>query len=319
MTTINPVTRPLRRSVPGLHLCSACDWDGRLWNDVGCEVAAARGQDRWLRGLRKTWGAGPGVARSSPAPAGTGSAAAAPSPPASPRTPPPAGSAARHPAPAPAAHPGNPAALTRNPRCIRRNIDACRETATASRLNNPKSPRATTPTPPHQAKSSPYRTPQNVASAAIKPVFQTRSPSALHVAATPTAASPATSPSPRPSSTSAPAGRSSCSTPGPLRSATSTRTAPTRAVTVTVTVSPGAPEPLCWRLLAKIAHQQEPRVELRVGLTEHPGHERAGQPHLLRHRRDRHALRNRRLAHQPPAFPGPPCCRSFRAWRRHRG
>jgi hypothetical protein len=32
----------------------------------------------------------------------------------------------------------------------------------ASRLNNPKSPRVTTPTPPHQANSSPYRTPRNV-------------------------------------------------------------------------------------------------------------------------------------------------------------
>ena len=42
----------------------------------------------------------------------------------------------------------------------------------ASRLNNPKSPRVTTPTPPHQANSSPYRTPRNVASAAIKPVLK---------------------------------------------------------------------------------------------------------------------------------------------------
>lgn len=64
------------------------------------------------------------------------------------------------------------------------------------------------------------------------------------------AASPATSPSPRPSSASALAGRTS-GTPGPPRSATSTRTAPARDVTVTVTVSPGTPEPPCWRLLAK--------------------------------------------------------------------
>jgi hypothetical protein len=44
----------------------------------------------------------------------------------------------------------------------------------------------------------------------------------------------------------------------------------------------------------------------RVRLTEHSGHERAGQPHPLRHRRDRHALRNCRLAHQTTDLPGPP-------------
>ncbi len=63
-------------------------------------------------------------------------------------------------------------------------------------------------------------------------------------------ASLSTIPSPRPSSASAPAGRSSGS-PGPLRSATSTRTAPAPTVTVTVTVSPGRPELLWRRLLAK--------------------------------------------------------------------
>ena len=85
------------------------------------------------------------------------------------------------------AHPGNSAALTQTPRCIRRNIDVRRVTAMASRLNNPKSPRVTTPTPPHQANSSPYRTPRNVASAAIKPVSRTRSPCTHRAAATPTA------------------------------------------------------------------------------------------------------------------------------------
>jgi hypothetical protein len=56
--------------------------------------------------------------------------------------------------------------------------------------------------------------------------------------------------SPRPSSASLPAGRGS-GTPGPLRSVTSTRITPFSALTATVTVSPGAPEPLCRRLLEK--------------------------------------------------------------------
>jgi hypothetical protein len=64
------------------------------------------------------------------------------------------------------------------------------------------------------------------------------------------AASPATSPSPRPASASSPAGRSS-GAPGPLRSVTSTRTTPARAVTVTVTACPGQPERLCCTLLPK--------------------------------------------------------------------
>ncbi len=56
--------------------------------------------------------------------------------------------------------------------------------------------------------------------------------------------------SPRPSSASLPAGRGS-GTSGPLRSVTSTRITPSAILTATVTVSPGAPEPLCRRLLEK--------------------------------------------------------------------
>ena len=52
------------------------------------------------------------------------------------------------------------------------------------------------------------------------------------------------SPSPRPSSASPPQARS-CGTPGPPRSVTSTRTTPPAAWTVTVTVFPAAPGPLC--------------------------------------------------------------------------
>jgi hypothetical protein len=116
-----------------------------------------------------------------------------------------------------------------------------------SRLNNPKSPRVTTPTPPHQANSSPYRTPRNVASAAIKPVFRTRSPF-VRPAAIPTArqgGQQAGAPS-----ASLPAGRG-FGTPGPLRSVTSTRMTLFAVLIAIVTVSPGAPEPLCRRLLTK--------------------------------------------------------------------
>jgi hypothetical protein len=56
--------------------------------------------------------------------------------------------------------------------------------------------------------------------------------------------------SPRPSSASLPAGRGS-GIPSPLRSVTSTRITPFTVLTATVTVSPGAPEPLCRRLLEK--------------------------------------------------------------------
>ena len=48
------------------------------------------------------------------------------------------------------------------------------------------------------------------------------------------------------------------------------------------------------------------RMRPGLGLAEHRGHERPGQPHPLRHRRDRHALRNCRLAHQVTSLPGPP-------------
>jgi hypothetical protein len=64
------------------------------------------------------------------------------------------------------------------------------------------------------------------------------------------AARPATSCSPRPPSASPPAGRTS-GVPGPARSVTSTRTTPSPAMTATVTVSPGAPDPECRTELPK--------------------------------------------------------------------
>jgi len=59
-----------------------------------------------------------------------------------------------------------------------------------------------------------------------------------------------TSWSPLPSSASLPVGRGS-GTPGPLRSVTSMRMALFAVLIAIVTVSPGAPEPLCRRLLTK--------------------------------------------------------------------
>jgi hypothetical protein len=52
--------------------------------------------------------------------------------------------------------------------------------------------------------------------------------------------------------------------------------------------------------------QQHRQVNAGVRLAEHRGDERAGQSHPLRHRRDRHALRNCRLGHQATNLPGPP-------------
>ena len=93
-----------------------------------------------------------------------------------------------------------------------------------------------------------YRTPRNVASAAIKPVSRTRSASALRAVASPTA--------PRGPRRAEALGRlphpgqhGNSGTPGPPRSVTSTRTTPSPALTATVTVSPAAPDPLCRTLL----------------------------------------------------------------------
>ena len=118
-------------------------------------------------------------------------------------------------------------------------------------------------------------------------------------------ASLSTIPSPRPSSASAPAGRSSGS-PGPLRSATSTRTAPAPTVTVTVTVSPGRPELLWRRLLAKSStREQHGIVPARVPRAEYRAHEQADNPHALHQPGDLHALANRYPSHQFTAFPPP--------------
>jgi hypothetical protein len=77
-------------------------------------------------------------------------------------------------------------------------------------------------------------------------------------------ARPATRWSPRPSSASLPAGRGS-GTPGPLRSMTSTRMTPSSVLTATVTVSPGAPEALCRRLLEKSSPPRAARPRPRTG------------------------------------------------------
>jgi hypothetical protein len=59
----------------------------------------------------------------------------------------------------------------------------------------------------------------------------------------------------------------------------------------------------------QLAAQEQSQVRVDMGLPEHPGHERAGLPHLLGHRRDRHAPAELRRGHQghrsSPARPGP--------------
>jgi hypothetical protein len=132
------------------------------------------------------------------------------------------------------------------------------------------------------------------------PGARTRSPSARHAAATPTAASP----SPRPPSVSPPQARS-CP-PRPPRSVTSTRATPPAARTSTVTVSPSAPEPPCRTLL------------LNSSLTSSAASSPHGCPGLgtptvnARATRARSArpatvtLSRTALAISAPAFPGPP-------------
>ena len=98
-------------------------------------------------------------------------------------------------------------------------------------------------------KTGPCRVHRWAEMSAVPQYSRTRSPSARRAAASPTAR-----PAPPPAGArgrlppSLPQGRS-CGTPGPPRSVTSTWTTPSPALTATVTVPPGAPEPLCCTLL----------------------------------------------------------------------
>jgi hypothetical protein len=120
-----------------------------------------------------------------------------------------------------------------------------------SRLNNPKSPRVTTPAPPTSGEFKPLPDTAECCigcnKACISNHVTVRPPRLRHPHRV---ARRATRWSPRPSSASLPAGRGA-GTPGPLRSVTSTRMTSLAVLTATMTVSPGAPEPLCRRLLEK--------------------------------------------------------------------
>jgi hypothetical protein len=176
----------------------------------------------------------------------------------------------------------------------------------ASRLDNPKSPRVTTPTPPHQANSSPHWTPRNVCigrnKACISNHVTTRPPRCRHPHR---AARPITSCRPRPPSASRPAPHSS-GTPGPLRSVTSTRTRPALARTATVTIPPSAPDLAMPDTIAEqLAHQQGGVIPARVPRTEHPGCEHADDTRPLLPPGHRHALPDHRPSHQRTR-PSPP-------------
>ena len=189
------------------------------------------------------------------------------------------------------------------PRCIRRNIDARRVTDMTSRLNNPKSPRVTTPTPPHQANSSPYRTPRNLASAAIKPVSRTRSPSARRAAATPNAPQGLNELEP-PAAFGVMARRPQLWQPG------------TAAISDFHPDSAGAG---CYRyrdrlpgktraavpdaVAEKLAREQDSIIPAGVPRAKHRANERADNPRPVPSPGDPHALPNFRLTHQRTCFP----------------
>jgi len=103
---------------------------------------------------------------------------------------------------------------------------------------------------------------------ASRAIARTRSPSARHAPASPNrAAVPATSCRPRPPSASLSAGRSS-GTPAPLRPVTSTRTMPSPALTVTVSL--GTPTG-CAAGCCRIARSRAARCQHRTGArADHP-------------------------------------------------
>ena len=90
--------------------------------------------------------------------------------------------------------------------------------------------------------------------------------------------------------------------PGPLRSVISTRTMPSPALTVTVTVSPGTPDLLCCRT----AHEQRGVSSARVPGADHPDCECAGHPRPLCPPGNCHARPNRRPSHQRTASAASP-------------
>jgi hypothetical protein len=119
-------------------------------------------------------------------------------------------------------------------------------------LNNPKSPRVTTPAAAHQANSPPYRTLRNVASAAINHLARTMSPTARRAVAPPPCREARDELKP-PAAFRVTVGRTQLRRlpPGAVGDLDPDDAVP--GLTATVTVSPAAPEPECRTLLLKIS------------------------------------------------------------------
>ena len=136
--------------------------------------------------------------------------------------------------------------------------------------------------------------------------IRTRSPSARHAAATPTASrGPQRAEAPGRIPASRPA-RCSSGTSGPLRSVTSTRTRPFPTLTATVTVPPAAPTGYAGHYCRTARSPAGGVIPARVTGTEHPADERAGDPRPLRPPGHRHALPDLQPSHQRTRLPRPP-------------
>ena len=171
------------------------------------------------------------------------------------------------------------------------------------RLNNPKSPRVTTPAAAHQANSRPYRTLRNVASAAINPVSRTRSPSARRAAATPTAR-PALPRAEPPAAFRVIASRAQLRHPGaaaigdlhPDSAGAGRYRDRDRLPGKTRAAVPDA-------VAEKLAREQDSIIPAGMPRAEYRAHERADNPRPFPSPGDLHALPNRCPSHQRTCLP----------------
>jgi hypothetical protein len=120
----------------------------------------------------------------------------------------------------------------------------------ASRLNHPEITACHHPDTLTSGEFKPLPDTAECCIGCIKPVSRTRSPSARRAVAAPPRREPLNELKP-PAAFRITARRTQLRRPGPARSVTSTRTIPPPALTATMTVSPGAPEPLCRTELTK--------------------------------------------------------------------
>jgi hypothetical protein len=176
-------------------------------------------------------------------------------------------------------------------------------------LNNPKSPRVTTPAAAHQANSPPYRTLRNVASAAINHLARTMSPTARRAVAPPPCREARDELKP-PAAFRVTVGRTQLrrpppgavgdldpddAVPGPDRDRDRLPRS-TRA---------GVPDTVA----EDFADQQDSRVSARMPRPQYLTHEQARGPRPLRPPGKRHALPNRRPSHhrtRPSPAASPP-------------